>query len=115
MISIGDVVADREKWSRAEVQLFFHVRTGALQKCCRGVSVCAAFHVVEGPAPVFVVAVAETCCGGCPCDLGPNAADRNAAALCWGCVAPGCYRHMLAGAWALPDDLACVRATVITP
>lgn len=75
----------------------------------------AAFHAVEGPAFVFAVAATETYCGGCPRDLGPNAAGRDVAAFCWGCVAPGCCRHMLTSAWALPDDLACIRATVITP
>jgi len=88
IISIGDVVADREKWSRSEVQLFFHVSARALQKCCRGMNVCAAFHVVEGPELVFVVAPPETYCGGCSRGLGPNAAGCDAAAFHWGCVVP---------------------------
>lgn len=82
MISIGDVVVDREKWGRSEVQSFFHVSAGALQTCCRGINVCAAFHVVETPLLVFVVATTKTYCGGCPPDLGPNAAGCNAAAFC---------------------------------
>lgn len=53
MISIGDVVADREKWGRSEVLLFFHVSTRALQKGCKGTNVCAAFHVAEGPVLFF--------------------------------------------------------------
>lgn len=53
MISIGDVVADREKWGRSEVLLFFHVSTRALQKGCKGANVCAAFHVAEGPVLFF--------------------------------------------------------------
>lgn len=115
MISIGDVVADREKWGRSEVQSFFHVNAGALQTRCRGMNICAAFHVAETPVLISVVATAKTYCGGCPPDLGPNAAGCNAAAFCWGCVALGCYWHMFGSAWVLPDDLACVRATVITP
>lgn len=108
MISIGDVVADREKWSRSEMQLFFHVSAGALQKRCRETNVCTAFHVVEGPALVFVVAAPDTYCGGCPRDPGPNAAGCCLATFCWGCVAPGHYQHMLVSAWALLDDPACV-------
>lgn len=108
MISIGDVVADREKWSRSEMQLFFHVSAGALQKRCRGMSVCTAFHVAEGPALVFVVAAPDTYCGGCPRDLGPNAAGCCLAVFCWGRVAPGHYQHMLTSARALLDDPVCV-------
>lgn len=96
MISIGDVVADREKWGRSEAPLLFHVSTGALQKGCKGTSVCAAFHVAEGPVLVFVVAAAETHCGGCPCDLGPNAAGRGVAAFCWSSVVSRCCWHTLA-------------------
>lgn len=113
MISIGDVVADTEKWSRPKVQLFFHVSTGALQKCSRGMNVCTAFHVAEGPTLVFVVAATETYCGGSTRDLGPSAAGGNVAAFCWGCVALGHHWHILTSAWALPDGLACVWATVI--
>lgn len=96
MISIGDVVAHREKWGRSEVLLFFHVSTGALQKGCKGTNVCAAFHVAEGPAPVFVVAAAEAHCGGCPCDPGSSTAGRGVTAFCWSCVVPRCCWHTLA-------------------
>lgn len=82
-------------WLTAEsgAQLFFHVSARAPQKCCRGMDVCAAFHVAEGPALVFLfVAATQTYCGGCPRDLGLDAAGCSAAAFCWGCVAPGHHR-----------------------
>lgn len=94
IISVGDVVADREKWGRSEAPLFFHVSTGALQKGCKGTNVCAAFHVAEGPVLVFVVAAAETHWGGCPRDLGPN--TRWCGSVLLELCVPRCCWHTLA-------------------
>lgn len=42
------------------------MRAEATQKCFRGMSVHAAFHLVKGLVLGFVVPAAETYCGGCP-------------------------------------------------